>query len=251
VRGSKNNARGFTAVELVIVTIVIAVLVGVTMMTVLDKRRQAMLRQEGLLNLAGLHSFLQMLAWEKDSGADKSWPALSARPGHLAPEPAGLIMQALEALDNPTVFISPAHPNAERMQREARANLASSVTDASYWYLGGTHLYEATGYSFLEYYKETVAKTGKPPTRDDIALNFSWMSIERRRGGSLTFLLPGVSAQKSFYPVMIERPGLQRGGSHVLYTNGYVEFIPYPGKWPMTEKFIKALESLDALKVKK
>ena len=51
--------------------------------------------------------------------------------------------------------------------------------------------------------------------------------------------------------MMIERPGLQRGGSNVLFMDGRVEFIPYPGKWPMTEKFIKALESLDELKVKK
>ena len=51
-------------------------------------------------------------------------------------------------------------------------------------------------------------------------------------------------------PVIIERPGLQKGGSNVLFLDGHVEFIAYPGKWPMTEKFIKALESLDELKVK-
>ena len=52
-------------------------------------------------------------------------------------------------------------------------------------------------------------------------------------------------------PILIERPGLQRGGSNVLFLDGRIEFMPYPGPWPMTEKFIKALESLDELKEKK
>jgi len=44
--------------------------------------------------------------------------------------------------------------------------------------------------------------------------------------------------------------GFLKGGAHVLWNDRTIEFIPYPGIWPMTEKFIKALESLDELKVK-
>lgn len=33
-------------------------------------------------------------------------------------------------------------------------------------------------------------------------------------------------------------------GGHVLYKDGHVEFIPYPGKWPMTERTIAILKSL-------
>ena len=60
--------------------------------------------------------------------------------------------------------------------------------------------------------------------------------------------LDGITLSR--YPLFIERPGLQRGGSNVLFWDGHVEFMEYPGPWPMTEKFIKALESLDELKVK-
>jgi hypothetical protein len=33
----------------------------------------------------------------------------------------------------------------------------------------------------------------------------------------------------------------------VLFLDGHTEFVPYPGKFPMTKRFIEALESLDAL----
>ena len=47
---------------------------------------------------------------------------------------------------------------------------------------------------------------------------------------------------------MIERPGMHETGASVLFLDGHVEFMRYPGKFPMTEKVIKALESLDNLK---
>ncbi|MCH7960477.1 MAG: hypothetical protein IID08_10105 [Candidatus Hydrogenedentes bacterium] len=64
-----------------------------------------------------------------------------------------------------------------------------------------------------------------------------------------TFKLAHSSSQPvSIVPLLIERPGLHKDGAHVLYHDGHVEFIEYPGKFPMTEKFIRALESLDELK---
>ncbi len=50
------------------------------------------------------------------------------------------------------------------------------------------------------------------------------------------------------FPIMIERPSLFGDGGHVLYLDGRVEWIPYPGPFPMTEKFIQALESLDEVR---
>jgi len=48
-------------------------------------------------------------------------------------------------------------------------------------------------------------------------------------------------------PLLIERPELHGDGGHVMYLDGHVEFIPYPGKFPMTEEFISSLRELDAL----
>jgi len=36
-------------------------------------------------------------------------------------------------------------------------------------------------------------------------------------------------------------------GGNVLFMDGHVEFMRYPGKWPMTEETVEILESLDAL----
>lgn len=51
----------------------------------------------------------------------------------------------------------------------------------------------------------------------------------------------------SLLPIVIERPERHRDGGHVLYMDGHVEFVPYPGKFPMTPAFIEGLRSLDAL----
>jgi len=54
--------------------------------------------------------------------------------------------------------------------------------------------------------------------------------------------------EKSRIPIVIERPELHGDGGHVLYLDGHVAFVPYPGKFPMTTAFIEGLRSLDALK---
>lgn len=58
---------------------------------------------------------------------------------------------------------------------------------------------------------------------------------------------PGAGAMaQSTIPVMIERLGNHTtvGGS-VLFMDGHVEFIRYPGKFPMTERTVAALEKMD------
>jgi hypothetical protein len=49
-------------------------------------------------------------------------------------------------------------------------------------------------------------------------------------------------------PVFIERPGHylpHYSGGCVGYLDGNVEYIDYPGKFPMTKEFIEMLETLD------
>jgi len=49
-------------------------------------------------------------------------------------------------------------------------------------------------------------------------------------------------------PVLIERLGNHKDpGGHVLYLDGHVEFVPYPGPFPMTKETVALLESLDAM----
>ncbi len=48
-------------------------------------------------------------------------------------------------------------------------------------------------------------------------------------------------------PILIERPELHGNGGHVLYMDGHVAFVLYPGPFPMAKDFIEGLRSLDKL----
>jgi hypothetical protein len=49
------------------------------------------------------------------------------------------------------------------------------------------------------------------------------------------------------FPVFVERPGLyDTPGGWVIYLDRRVEWLPYPGPFPMSETFIQSLESLSA-----
>lgn len=76
--------------------------------------------------------------------------------------------------------------------------------------------------------------------------------ITRVREGVERFLITvinnpaGAALAQSQIPTLVEwpdrhaAPGGQQGGN-VLFMDGHVEFIPYPGKWPMTEETIGIL----------
>ena len=50
-----------------------------------------------------------------------------------------------------------------------------------------------------------------------------------------------------FIPMYFDRPGkYEKPGGWVTYLNGAPEWMDYPGRFPMTEKFIKALDELEA-----
>lgn len=251
----RNSKRGFTAVELVLVIVVLAIIVSVTMVMV-DRQRQARLREESAANLRVLQNCVRGLITEgggiKAAGNFQPLP-LSTVPGQLTPEWTPSQIQKLLKSEDRFAFISPAHPDAERMRKDALDNPESAITDASYWYLGYTLFNEEAGLAFVRAYKNAVSETGKPPTANElkVSLRSGDNGVETVQLHRLDLTLGNYSDLQSFapfIPTFIERPGLQRGGSNVLFLDGKVEFIPYPGKWPMTEKFIKALESLDELK---
>ncbi len=59
---------------------------------------------------------------------------------------------------------------------------------------------------------------------------------------------PDTELAFSKIPVIVERPGHhQPMGGHVLYLDGHVEYLRYPGKFPMSKSFIEGLYELDAL----
>ena len=243
--------RGFTAVELVVVIVVLAILMSITMVMV-DRRRQAMLREDSAANLRTVYASIgQRISTGPFMGAPRvGWYTLSTTPGQLAPHPTDHWVRFYSEAEKAATFISPAHPLAQQMREEAHANPASALTDDSYWFFGFDLPNEEAGLAFVAAYRKSVTETGKPPVEQvlDVSPFFNPgtdQEIEHllRLGANMFWA--------SRIPVMVERPGLQRRGGNVLFTDGHIEFIEYPGKLPMTEKFIKALESLDALKEKR
>ncbi len=137
----------------------------------------------------------------------------------------------------------------------------SAVTELkSYWYLGAGVWDERSGKAYIQLYKDWLKEPGGKGFLDfesvelmeSNPLNQPPVNIKRMKEVHSRFYLgdpppPYMGAAQSQIPLLIERPGHHKGGAHVLFMDGHVELIPYPGKFPMTEEFISALNELDAL----
>ena len=211
-------------------------------------RRAAEFRTSSANNLKQLGLSMKMFANESRG---RRFPPLSSERGQLAMDSGPLYP---EYLSDPNILISPAHPKATELLDAARAQPRSAFRDHSYWYLGYTLPDEETGLAFVEAFRSH--------TEAGLSMDSAQGKFHALREGVERFQItdinnPAASAlAQSTIPVMIERPGLhriegsrgQQTGSNVLFMDGHVVFYKYPGKYPMTERFIKALESLDDLK---
>ncbi len=156
---------------------------------------------------------------------------------------------------DPRLMVNPA--NVEAASKVAglpvnASNLPAYWNNGSYWYLGYAMTNEQTGLAFVRAYKAALAH-GHVPT-GDITVPMGegdggGSTIFRLRDGVGTSFIQNINnpaeteASESEIPVMISRP--VDGGGNVLFMDGHVEFMKYPGKFPMTPAFISALESLD------
>jgi prepilin-type processing-associated H-X9-DG protein len=196
-------------------------------------------------NLKQLGLVMKMFANESRG---EVFPPLTTLRGQLAMDASKIFPEYVADVN---VYISPAHPDYNQIRNIAQTEGAASVIgDHSYWYLGYTLPDEATGLAFVNSFR-AAAKAGETLTEDIEAPELEQNRIFRLREGIERFMItdinnPSSSAiMQSQLPVLIERPGFFEGGTNVLFMDGHVEFMPYPGKFPMTENFIKALESLN------
>jgi prepilin-type processing-associated H-X9-DG protein len=217
-------------------------------------------------NLLGLGVAMKMFAYtaQLESGGNprELFPPLSTEPGiiQMDTDSAALLAALLEVRQDAAfgdLFISPGHPQSKAASRQAKKNPVSAVNDDSYWYLGYALPDEQRGLAFVEWYKEH-ARLGPIPSPS--VIETADVRIHRLKMEIDTFLLlediksgkaerPKGCGSKmpSEVPVVIEWPGLLKGGAHVLYADGHTRFLAYPGEYPMTENFIEALNSLGAL----
>ena len=132
------------------------------------------------------------------------------------------------------------------------------IDDHCYIYLGYALASESEGLAWVEAYRKQVEAGGgfdEDLPADAGAGPLGTDRFYRLRPDFTCFLLGegvklGASAlPDAQIPVFIERPGHypRRPGGWVVFLDGHAEYCAYPGKFPMTKKFIEALESLDAL----
>ncbi len=131
------------------------------------------------------------------------------------------------------------------------------IDDHSYWYLGYRVTSDEEMEAFAEAYREHIAAGGRfsedldvPPGRGNDGGD-KLLRLREKVGRFLITDINDIAAAQRFesmpstIPTLIERPEnhLPAGGN-VLYLDGHVEFVRYPGKWPMTEKTIGLLRAL-------
>lgn len=190
------------------------------------------------------------------------YPELSSEPGRLMfalSESSGSMSVYPDFLADLGILLCPSDSNPH-LKREPGIALEPEdlVDDHSHFYLGYAVINDDEVAAFAEAYRARI-DTGeaflgdlKVPATDKLPHG---KTIHRLREGVERFFItdingPGVELPRlrAALPVMIERPeNHPPGGGHVLFLDGHVEFIPYPGEWPMTEKTIGILRSLDAL----
>lgn len=138
----------------------------------------------------------------------------------------------------------------ERGLVEDRFISSLDLDDWSYFYLGYAIQNEEQGLAFLKYYEDNIESLDEWPDEiplEDDSQTCGESGIPRLHDVEST---PEDDCQRinaTTIPVVIERPENHRKpGGKVTFLDGHSEFIPYPGKFPMTGPFMEKLLALDA-----
>lgn len=219
-------------------------------------------RAEDFRHAAGLKQLAIALIMYADDH-EEALPPLSGNPGTLIFDMAAVFP---EYIADPTVLLS---PPAREAAAESQMTPAHCFDNSSYFYPGYLIWNEELVEAFAEAYDREVKAGrrigGKLPVSHPAKqlhpvtnrIRWGYVTEERRDDPEIAhWQVPHADV-----PVLIEDPrpypgpfGLWLGmpiplsapeeGGLVLYLDGHVEFIPYPGKWPMTEKTIGILRRL-------
>ena len=230
-------------------------IVAAILLPALNSAREAARRASCANNLKQVGLVYKMFANENEEGM---YPELSNEPGRLmfALNPAsGAKAVYPEYIADFRILQCPSDitlPDTTAPGVESDPEIM--IDDHSYFYLGYAIANENEMSAFAAAYSEVLSEG------HDFDQNLQVLPGDGS-GGSDTLYRLGDGVERllsddftsaalmaSEIPVMIERPDnhLPPGGN-VLYLDGHVRFVRYPGEWPMTEQTIGILESLDKL----
>lgn len=232
--------------------LVIAVVMAAALYRSCDSMRTYARRVSGANDLTELFQFVVHHARMHEG----LFPPLDSEPGRLMIERNVMFEEFGVTGRTVTMEYDDNAPYTWRDYEEEPALLKDRnlIDDHSWWYLGYAVKNEQEGRAFLRGYLRHVAnglsfqsnldtgrldKDGNPLLLKRLAHPYlaKWT-----KGDS-----PG--ADIDITPVFIERPGFWKNqpGGWVLFLDGHTEFIEYPGRFPMTEEFVRTLILLDEL----
>lgn len=172
-------------------------------------------------------------------------PPLSPVPGMLFPDSRILQERGISQSDLLCEFDLQGKDHAfeEAMRR-------NPMNDWSFVYLGYFIENDEQLLAFAEAYVQTMDQGGNFEADLKVAANKGSEDgkLLRRMQSlkSLKELRDPLAERASNIPVVIEWPENHRDpGGHVVYLDGHREYVPYPGKFPMTETAISTLRALD------
>lgn len=209
-------------------------------------------RESSAARRASCQNNLKQIGFEIRGFADRNagvWPALDPRPGHL-------MFAKEEIYLDPAILVCHADRKAAAMLKDIEprpANVAHFLEGSGYWYLGYALPTEEDGMAFVEAYME-LSKAGKGlPKALDLVSPRGLILPALKDGIEQAYVQDSsdpatIARAQAAIPVIVERPSAHEGGANVLYMDGHVEFVKYPGKYPMSERFVKALESIQELR---
>jgi prepilin-type processing-associated H-X9-DG protein len=186
------------------------------------------------------------------ANARKLFPKLSCTPGRLMYDAGEVYESGHEMLYSP--YIALRDPNYDKLR--GKRNPDKTVDDSSFFYLGYRITNDQEMAAFASAYRNIVASGGN--FEEDIV-------VPGGNGANGDLVIPRLNTRPPTLPenatrpplpqntarripIMIERIRNNRGkGAHVLYMDGHVEYLEYPGRWPMTRTTVELLDELDRL----
>ncbi|MBI2433033.1 MAG: DUF4190 domain-containing protein [Candidatus Hydrogenedentes bacterium] len=250
--GGRLTGQGLAIGGLVVSAVFLLVLPisAAIMRPALARAREAARRASCQNNLKQMGIVCKMFANESKG---EVFPELAAEAGRLMFVSTPVYP---EFLSDSHVLLCPSDPMAP--DPRFAEDPVSAVDDQSYFYLGYVIVNDDELAAFAEVYKDRVAQGLKfdedlpaPPGRGSMGGNVFYRvreGVERIDGAELTQAeIPVMWDRFSFGPYAASFNHVP-GGSNVLFMDGHIEFVRYPGRWPLTRAAGEILTELDELR---